>query len=535
VSAAVETLRRATDGLVLASARRRLLAAALAGGAGSLALPPIGLVPALVLGFAPLVLVLDGARTEDTRRARWTGAFAAGWAFGFAWFAASLWWVGEAFLVDAAAFAWAMPLGVVGLPALLAFFTGFGTLAAVATWGAGPWRALGLAATLALSEWLRGWVFTGFPWNAFGYALTASDAGMQAASLVGIEGLTALAVFAGAAPAVLFDPPTAGRARFAVPALALALVAAQHGFGALRLAEATDATVPGVRLRIVQPNLTQAERRDVSRHIDVLERYLRLTSAAYDGGAPTHVIWPESALPFSTENAPALVQRITRALPQGAVLIAGMQRPEEGDTGRVFNTLQVLDRDGRILARYDKTHLVPFGEYLPFPAVMRRIGLEPLTQVFAFAPGALRRPIETPGAPPFGPLICYEVIFSGEVAGDAERPGWLVNISDDSWFGSSLGPRQHLHQARVRAAEQGLPLVRATTTGISAIIDAYGRVRVSAGLGAEYTLDGVLPQALEPTLYTQARGALILFLLTAAALLFAITRWSTLFLGGSRN
>jgi apolipoprotein N-acyltransferase len=402
-------------------------------------------------------------------------------------------------------------------------FTGLGTLAAVATWRAGPWRVLGLAATIALAEWLRGWAFTGFPWNAFGYALTSTDIGLQAASLLGIEGLTALAVFAGAAPATLFDPPTEGRARFAVPALALALVAAQHGFGTLRLAQAGEDTVADVRLRVVQPNLTQAERRDPSRHIDVLERYLRLTSAPAAGAPPTHVVWPESALPFSTENAPAIVQRITRALPQGAVLIAGMQRPEDG--GRVFNTLQVLDREGRILARYDKTHLVPFGEYLPFPEVMSRIGLEPLTQVFAFAPGALRRPIETPGAPPFAPLICYEVIFPGEVAGDGERPGWLVNISDDSWFGASLGPRQHLHQARVRAAEQGLPLVRATTTGISAVIDAYGRVRASAGLGAEYTLDGSLPQALEAPLYTRYRTVVIATpLLVAGAMAFFTRR-----------
>jgi apolipoprotein N-acyltransferase len=501
---------------------QRLLAACLTGAVAALATPPYSQLAAL-FAFTPLVWLIDGAGAAGRALPRLRSAFAVGWAFGFGYFLTSLWWIGVAFLVDADVFAWIMPLGVVGLPALLAVFTGVGAMSARLVWSAGPQRVAALAFGLGLAEWLRGHVLTGFPWSAFGTALTGNDVLMQGASLVGVEGLSVLAVLIGAAPATLGDPPTVSRrARLAVPLVALALLAGQAAFGVARLAAADDSTVPDVRLRLVQPNLSQADRRDAARHGEVFERYLRLTSAPRpDGARPTHVLWPESALPFATEGAAGIFSRIARAMPQGASLIAGLQRAEEGGPG-VFNSLYVFDSDARVLERYDKVHLVPFGEYLPFPDLMARIGLEPLTRVFAFVPGTRRVPIATAAAPRFSPLICYEVIFSGEVTGDGERPGWLVNLSDDSWFGDTPGPRQHLHQARLRAVEEGIPLVRATTTGASAVIDGYGRLRESVSVGSEATLDTALPVALPATLFAQARSlafwTLLILMLVVAVL-----------------
>lgn len=379
---------------------------------------------------------------------------------------------------------------------------------------------MALAFGLSLAEYLRGTLFTGFPWNAFGHALAFHDVPMQAASLVGLHGLTLVVLVIAAAPAVLFDRRVAPGRRLVLPVLALVALVGIGVFGAVRLSSATTETVPGVMLRIVQPNLTQAERRDRTRHVDILERYVRLT--ARRGPTPiTHVIWPESALPFMVTPDQGAWLALARAIPPNATLIAGLQRPDDRAGNRVFNSLAVIDGDGRLLDRYDKTHLVPFGEYLPFPGLMSAIGLEPLTRVLTFVPGTRRHVITAPGAPTFLPLICYEIIFPGQVAVDGPRAGWIVNLSDDSWFGDTPGPRQHLLQARVRAVEEGLPVVRATTNGISAIVDAHGRVRAFLGSGAEDTLDTPLPASIQPTVYALYRN-LLFWLPLATTLVLAI-------------
>lgn len=523
-------LRVVADRVVLLSGWRRALTAVVAGATAVAALPPFGLLPALALAFGLLVWLVDGtAADRHGAFGRFRAAFGIGWYFGFGYFLAGLWWMGEAFLHQPDVFAWALPLGVAGLPAMLALFTAAGTGLARLLWSASPWRIAALAFGLGVSEWARGSLFTGFPWNAFGYALTAQDVMMQAASLGGVHALTVIAVFVGAAGAVLADPDTAGRrAKRLVPIVAGLLILAQLAYGTLRILSIDhDAAVEGVVLRIVQPNLTQRERLDPSRHADIVERYFRLGTAPAEGpvrrmGRPTHLFWPETALPFAVERAPGLFGRIAAHLPPGAVLVAGLLRRDEANPGKVFNSLFVFDDRAEVVARYDKVHLVPFGEYLPFADVLAPLGLEPLTRIFAFVPGARRLPITTPGAPSFSPLICYEVIFPGAVAGEGSRPGFLVNLSDDSWFGDSLGPRQHLHQARVRAAEEGLPLVRATTTGISAVVDGHGRLRASLAMGREGFLDAVLPPALAPTPYS-VFGAWVLFALLAGTFTISLS------------
>jgi apolipoprotein N-acyltransferase len=503
-------------------------------------MPPYGWFPILALTLPVLVILLDGVSSDGDASpfSRTRAAFVVGWAFGFGYFLAGLWWIGAAFLVESDVFAWALPIGVAGLPAVLALFTGVGVAAARFLWSSSPWRVAALAFGLGTSEYLRGVVATGFPWNALGYALTMTDVQMQAASLIGVTGLTFVAVFSFAAVAVLLDPPAVGRrAKAAVVVVAAALLAGQAAYGAVRLSFlATDETVPGVRLRLVQPNLTQSERLDRTRHAAVVDRLFRLSQDApgeLRGAARiTHLIWPESTFPFLVTSAPQVLSRIADLLEPGTSLIAGAARLEEQMIGgaqrrRFYNSLYVFDDEGRVAELYDKVHLVPFGEYLPFQDTLEAAGLQALTrQRGGFSAGTRRLPISTGIGPAFGPLICYEVIFPGAVVGDGARPAWFVNLSDDSWFGDTPGPRQHMHQARVRAVEEGTPIIRVTTTGFSAIVDSYGRLRESASYGSEARIDGALPISLPETPFVLARNWVLIALVSTTLLIGALTRFS---------
>jgi apolipoprotein N-acyltransferase len=450
-----------------------------------------------------------------------------GWWFGFGYFLAGLYWVGYAFLVDAKTFGWLLPVAVTVLPAGLAVFTGLGVALARALWTPGPLRLLVLAAALTASEWLRGHVLTGFPWNAFGYALTTPLALAQSAALFGLWGLTFIAVAVFASPAVLADD-VKGR-RWAPVLVAVMVLAALAVFGAVRLALNPTESVSGVRLRIMQPNLQQDVKFNYSAKNEVMRHYVELSERITGPGAGlgnvTHLIWPESAFPFFLTREPDALAAIARMLPANTILITGAARVAEPIPGvqglRVYNSIYVIDHAGSILAIYDKLHLVPFGEYLPFQNFLEHLGLMQLTELRGgFLAGDRRRPIAAPPAPAMLPLLCYEVIFPGEAVPRGERPGWLVNLTNDAWFGISSGPYQHLQQARVRAIEEGLPLVRAANSGVSAVVDPVGRIVRSLPLGSEGVLDAGLPRPIAATIYARF-GDLWLWL--AVALTFLVT------------
>jgi apolipoprotein N-acyltransferase len=240
------------------------------------------------------------------------------------------------------------------------------------------------------------------------------------------------------------------------------------------------------------------------------------------------LIWPESAFPFFlTREADAMAQ-IADFLPKGTVLITGAVRAPDLPPGvkitRAYNSIYVIDHDGSVLSVYDKLHLVPFGEYLPFQNWMEKLGFEQLTKVQGgFIPGKVRRTLDIPNAPHALPLICYEAIFPGDIASRDDRPGWIVNLTNDGWFGISTGPYQHLQQVRLRAIEEGLPVVRAANDGISAVIDPLGRIVAQLGLGLEGVLDSRLPSANPPTIYTRI-GDIPAAIFVACALIFAIRR-----------
>jgi apolipoprotein N-acyltransferase len=515
---------------VLAYGWRRAAIAVAAGAASTLALAPINAWPILFVTFPIVVLLLDGALAG-----RLSGTLAAavvGWWFGLGYFLTGLYWIGFAFLVDATNFGFLMPFAVVALPAGLAVFTAAGFALARALWTPGQIRILTLALALTAAEWLRGHVLTGFPWNAYGYALTGPLALAQSSALLGLWGQTFLAVLLFASPAVLFDDPK-NRRRWLLPGAASAALAALAGYGELRLAHTPTHFVPGVKLRIMQPNLPQDAKFNYAAKQQVMDRYVALSSRPSGVDSPggtevTHLIWPESAFPFFLAREPEMLAQIA-PLVAHRILITGAVRAAPSTAAgnvRAYNSIYVLDRNAGILSFYDKVHLVPFGEYLPLQNVLESLGLMQLTKMpGGFLPGDQRRPMIVPGAPSMLPLICYEIVFPDEAVASGERPGFIINLTNDGWFGDSIGPYQHFQQARVRAIEQGLPLVRAANTGISAVIDPLGRVLTRLPLGAEGVLDAPLPQSIAPTFFARFGNA-PLELVLGASLIVVMRRRS---------
>ncbi len=506
--------------VILAWDWRRRAIAFVAGALGALALPPFDFLPAMLAPMLAAVWLIDGSAVVGAS-GRSTGrsvrsAFAAGWWWGFGYFVAGLWWLGAAFLVEADKFAWALPLGVLALPAGLAFFPALGFAIARLLWSPGAGRIFALAVGLCASEWLRAVVLTGFPWNEIGMALGQNQILAQFASIVGLHGLTILTIAIFAAPATLADERR-GRWFFRPILLAFAALGLLAVFGGFRLSAPDAALVAGVKLRIMQPNVAQdADFRPQNKDA-IMRRYLalsdRATSPTSTGVADiSHLIWPESAFPFLLARDPQALEQIADLLHGGAILITGAARVAEripGD-GRAhyFNSIQVIDSHGALLDRYDKQHLVPFGEYLPFADFFDRFGV---TQFIHFpggfdagsGPGVLH----APGLPDALPLICYEAVFPQEIGSifhpDERRASWMLNVTDDAWFGVTPGPHQHFAQARLRAIEQGLPLVRAANTGVSAVVDGLGRVIAALPLGVEGVLDSPLPAPAPPTFYAR--------------------------------
>ena len=517
--------------IVLAWGWKRAAIALIAGAASSLAMAPFNAWPVLFLTFPIMVWLIDGAGAGRLRGL--PAAAMTGWWFGFGYFVPGLYWIGYAFLVDASTFGWLLPVAVCGLPAYLALFTAFGFALARLIWTKDGSRVLAFAASLTVGEWLRGHMLTGFPWNAFGYALTEPLALAQSASLIGLWGLTLLAVGIFASPAVLIDGHSPTRRPWMTPALALVLLGAMEIFGAVRLAQRPTTEVESVKLRIMQPNLQQDVRFNYSAKADVMQKYLALSDRATGPQSTgvrdaTILIWPESAFPFFlTREADAMAQ-IAEFLPKGTTLITGAVRAPDLPPGvritRAYNSIYLIDHDGSILSVYDKLHLVPFGEYLPFQDLMEKLGFVQLTKVQGgFIPGDRRRTMQLPDAPRVLPLICYEAIFPGDVAPRDDRPGWIVNLTNDGWFGISTGPYQHLQQTRLRAIEEGLPIVRAANTGISAVIDPLGRIVARLDLGVEGVLDSRLPSAIPPTFYART-GDIPAAMMVAITILFVLRR-----------
>lgn len=510
-----------------------ILAALIAGAGTALAFSPFDILPGL-LGYGLLMMLIDTASSAQPLRS----AFWRGWLAGAAFFLISTWWISEAFYVDAAAHGWQAPFAVAGLAAGLGLFWGVAGLAYRALDARGPFRAVVFAGVFCLVEWVRGHILTGFPWDLAGESWPAGSAPSQAASLVGAYGLSWITVAASASAALALGQDSR-RVRLGGVAVAILAVAGLYGFGYARLAAASQAAPNAPMVRVVQTGNREEPQYTDARFQEIVASYLRLTALPAPR-APAVVVWPEGALPAALNDvyAPGAWTRtaIAAALQPGQTLLTGGFRVAGPPDKPIFynSLLAVRDEAGvlRIVADYDKHRLVPFGEYLPMAKVLAPLGLAKLVGVGdGFATGPAPRPIAPPGLPRVQPLICYEALFPGFTRAGAiaaGRPAWIVNVSDDAWFGASYGPLQHLNIARYRAIEEGLPMVRATPTGSSAVIDAYGRIAPGARLdhGAVGVIDRPLPPALAPTVFERIGdgGFWIMLFVSAAAMIGRITQ-----------
>jgi apolipoprotein N-acyltransferase len=495
----------------------RLWLTPIAGAALALALPPLGFLPAaLALGL--LFVQLQGARGY------WP-AFARAWLFGFGFHLAGLYWVGIAFLAEADRFgALAVP-GVVALAAILAVI-GAMPLALL-----GPLRLrqpIAAAAVFAglwcLGELARGQHGVQFPWNPLALALAATDTSLQVVAIVGTTAGGFLVAWLAALVGVAL---TVRAARRTALALCLAMVAGLAAFGLWRL----DSHPPGlmaeppVTVRIVQANIAQHHKWDPALRRNWFDRHLDLARQPIQPDAPDRpdiVVWPESSVPYSLDAEPEVRGLIGDVVRPGGVVILGSNHFDGSvEPPILHNSVYALAGDGELLGRYDKVDLVPFGEFLPMRPLLGAVGLEALavgSMDFQAGPG--RTTMALPGLPPASPLVCFEAAFPGRGTDGSGRARWIVNVTNDAWFGISSGPYQHAAMARMRAVETGLPLVRAANTGISMLTDPMGRVLDSLPLGTTGTIDASLPAAL-PTSPPITRWPWLSSLLMGLALLAA--------------
>jgi apolipoprotein N-acyltransferase len=479
------------------SLRRRLALAFALGAAAALGQAPWGLWPVTLAALAGLLWLIG----QETRP--WP-AFLVGLAAGTGQFAFALSWIVEPFLIDIATHGWMAPFAVVFLSVGLGLFWGLAAALAVRARIA----ALGFVVAFATLELLRGVILTGFPWAMLGHVLIGTPAD-QVAALLGPSGLSLLILLAAALP-------VAWRGRGAAGSGLLLVLA--FGFGLWRLAQPLPDPREGV-VRLVQPNAEQSLKWDQALADEHLDRLLDLTA---EGGPADLTLWPETAVPFMLEYAPVVAELVTNAS-GGRPVVVGIQREE---AGRFYNSLRVLEGEGGETARYDKAHLVPFGEYMPMGDLAYDwFGLT------AFAAQAGNYYSAGPGPQVmdlgrFGkvlPLICYEAIFPRFVNSAPDRADWMLQATNDAWFGVLTGPFQHFDQARLRAVEQGLPLLRVANTGVTAVIDARGRVVAELPFGTMGALDARIPGALPPTLYARW-GDLPVFLLLAGLVPLAFRR-----------
>lgn len=475
-------------------------AAIVAGVLFVLALQPYSILPLALIAFALLAVLV--------RRASGFIAFRLGYFFGLGQFVPGLFWITESFQVEADRFGWLALPAVLGLSALLSVFPALACALAARMERAGLPLALSMATSWTATEWLRGHVLTGFPWNLAAYTLSDWPVAAQASSVFGSYGLGFLLVLCAALAGLAFVSAADGK-RISRLATAGAIALSVTAFGAMRLLFADVPSERGAQIRVVQPNIAQSAKwDDATRNSNIL----KLIALSAQPGDFDILLWPETAWPgFLAEDAGARAM-LGWLLPETGVLLTGSPEREETGAGTVYrNAVLAISRDGTILTRYAKHHLVPFGEYVPWRSLLP---LQRLVQSLGdFTPGPGPRTLAFGPHPYAGIAICYEIIFPGHVVDDAIRPDWIFNATNDAWFGASIGPWQHLASARMRAIEEGLPLVRAANTGISAVVDSYGATLAMLEIDTSGVIDIRLPRPLPATIYARFGDWALLFLM----------------------
>ena len=476
------------------------------GAAAALALPPTNFWWLLAFIIPAMLWLFKAQQTQSLFK-----QFLFGWLFGFGYFLAALHWIGFAFFVHASDI-WMMPFALSGLSAFLALYWGlaFGVASKLHQRGYPLWIALPIC--LAIAEWLRGNLFTGFPWSVFGQIVDGMGGVAQLASIFGMTGLTLLIWLWAAAPFGLWHER--GLARIAA-ALVLISLPAAYAYGEWRLVQNPTQYNADVMLRLVQPNIKQADKWRSGEARTTYDRLIQLTAMPSTTGRPiTHIIWPEDSVPFLLDESEQGRAELAAVMQPGQILLAGaVRRDAPTPDAAYYTSILMLNNKAEVLAHYDKWRLVPGGEFLPLEWALAPLGFRRLVNApESFTPGDGPKTLAVPGAGNAGFSVCYEAIFPGAVAAENPRPDWLVNVTNDGWFGNSTGPYQHLAMLRLRAIELGVPAARAANTGISAVIDPLGRMTFQSQLNTIGSFDLALPNPIAETPYLKFKGSLFILL-----------------------
>lgn len=470
----------------------------------ALAFAPYFIFPILIFSFSTLLYFMNTATSKKQ-------VVSFSFFFGFGLGVSSLSWICHALLIDGGSFALFIPIVLIGLGLFLGlFFMIPALLASFASSGINRW--LCFSGGLVIFEWVRSWFLTGFPWNLIGYIWTDYPPMMQIASVVGVYGLSLITILTFSSAALWPHKKIIGTSL-------IALIIC-YGAGNLRIYESVHEMVWGVKLRLVQPNIAQTLKWNPEKAEENISQLLRLSRTNND--SITHVIWPESAVPFLLEKNEIQRLRLMGAVRQGSTLITGGLRIVNPEKRQLANSLFILDDLANIVGYYDKFHLVPFGEYVPLRGILPIDKVVPIPS--DFIAGAGPQTTFIPKAPPASMLVCYEVIFPHEIVNQQKRPSWIINATNDAWYGLSAGPYQHLAITQMRAVEEGLPLVRATNNGVSAVINPYGQIIASLPLGIEGVVDSELPRPISQTIYARLGNPLPLLLALACILISYVKR-----------
>ncbi len=461
-----------------------------AGALASLAMPP---APQWAVLFVSLPILYGAIFKAKNKRV----AFFSGWLFGFGYFVFSLSWIANALLVEGNPYAWAWPLAACGLPALLAFFPAFACLLAkrfmqldqIYGW-------FGFIAAFCTFEWLRGHIFTGFPWNLFGYTWVDILPMIQVLYLSDVYMLTLLTTVWACVPALFFVKNVSQKVIGGLVSIVSLFCVFVYGQSVL---SANPPEGTALNLRVVQPNIAQHEKWDRRKLFSNFEKHLQLSLQEPMPKEPVLVIWPETAVSFhllKTHPAQIALKDMLARLPVGSSLMTGYLRFDK-ESQQYFNSVVEFNRMGEIVNTYDKHHLVPFGEYIPF---QEWIPLKPVAQFTGMGFGEGPRTLNSVQNAKISPLICYEIIFPGKLSNPEHKAGLIVNVTNDAWYGISAGPHQHLAKAIYRAVETGTPVARSANTGISTIVDPYGRQAAAKYLFTEDVINAKMPSVRATTI-----------------------------------
>ncbi|MCF6343901.1 MAG: apolipoprotein N-acyltransferase [Devosiaceae bacterium] len=527
---------------MLSHGYKRALILLIAGAIAGLSVPPLFILPALFIALPIWVWCLDGAEKRAGWQRLFGPSFTIGWFFGLGYFLVSLHWIGAAFFVDGGWLLALMPFAILALAGFLALFWGFASLFAHIFWSNSAWRILSLTVFLSIFELLRSYLFTGFPFNLVGYSLTLNDQMSQITAIIGIQATSFLAILLGTMLALVW--PKDERSLFSrlIPAFFIIIIlGAQFSYGQYRINNTKLIERTDIKLRLVQPAINQSQKWQVNARDEIIERLISLSKSKLnpnDAGinGVTYVIWPEAAIPFYLSDFPSYLAQFAIMLPLGKTLITGAPRKQfeqskqfgQDGQDKSYNSILMINSSGEIISSYDKTHLVPLAEYLPFKDFFEKIGIKQFVPGNeGWEAGKLRKLMRAPGAPSFLPLICYEAIFSAQLGEEIDDADFILNLTNDGWFDGSIGAKQHFAHARIRAIEEGKSLVRVANTGITALVDPLGQVVASLKQGEQNVLDVVPLRPLEKTIFAQYKNqpyfiflGFLLIILLAQKILF---------------